>query len=104
MGPNCIAIRGDKGQAAELFNRPAVLFDDKEANVDLVRSYSTPSNVLDGVVVKMGRKRNHRVNNYKYVANYDSRHWPRLLQQYQYNYGRGPIADRRHEPHLPQYR
>ena len=23
---------------------------------------------------------------------------------HQYNYGRGPIADRRHQPHLPQYR
>ena len=103
MRTNCICIRGDKGQAAELFNRPALLFDDKEYNVGLVRSYPTSSNIIDGVVVRMGRKRNLWADTINYVVNYDSRHWPRRLSQYQYNYGRGPIANRRREPHRPQY-
>ena len=38
MMTKCIGIRGDKGHAAELFNRPGVLFDDKEFNVGIVRS------------------------------------------------------------------
>ena len=91
-------------QAAELFKRPALLFDDKEVNVDLVRSRSTASTVLDGVVVKLGRKRRHQVNDNNYVANYDSYLWPNLMQKFQYHYGRGSNAYTRGELEIGHYR
>lgn len=78
MGKNCIAIRGDKGQAAELLNKPSLLFDDREDSIDLLRARSTPVNKLDGVVVRMGKK--HRYNVARgYVANYRDDHWEGLV-------------------------
>lgn len=56
MPTQCIAIWGDKGQAAELLGTRAILFDDKEDNIDLLRARSTVRNKLDGVVVQMGKK------------------------------------------------
>ena len=104
MPTSCIAIRGDKGQAAELFKRPALLFDDKEKNIDLVRSRSTDSITLDGVVVKLGRKRRHQVNDNNYVADYDSYYWADLMQKFQYHYGRGSNAYTRGELEIGHYR
>ena len=88
MGMNCIAIRGDKGQAAELLNKPSLLFDDKEDNIDLLRARSTPLNKLDGVVVRMGKKRRYNVAR-GYVANYHDDHWEGLIADFDYYYGRG---------------
>ena len=56
MTPNCVGIRGDKGQVASLLGRPAILFDDKEENVRLLRARSTQECTLDGVVVRRGPK------------------------------------------------
>ena len=38
MQPNCIGVVGDKGQVAQLLRKPALLFDDKEENIDDLRS------------------------------------------------------------------
>ena len=74
MPTNVIGVRGDKGQIASLLARPALLFDDKESNIDLVRRYSTPAIPMDGVVVRRGRKQNYRVEPGYYVGN-DPRLW-----------------------------
>ena len=56
MTPNCVRISGDKGQVASLLRRPAILFDDKEANVRRLRARSTEGCTLDGVIVRRGLK------------------------------------------------
>ena len=57
MELNCIGVRGDKGQVAQLFGKPVLLFDDKEDNIDLLRQRSIqPEAPLDGIVVRRGRK------------------------------------------------
>lgn len=87
MPLHCIAIRGDKGQAAELLGKPALLFDDKEHNVDLVRSRSSHRNKLDGVVVRMGRKCRYNVAP-GYISNYRCSDWEGLVAEYDYYHGR----------------
>ena len=57
MDINCIGVRGDKGQLAQLTRKPCILFDDKERNIDLLRSRSTKECPLDGVVIRTGGKR-----------------------------------------------
>ena len=88
MPDNCIAIRGDKWQASELLQKPALLFDDKQDNIDLLRDRSTLATKLDGVVVRMGRKRNYGVGP-GFVANYHPDHWEGLVYDFNYFYGRG---------------
>ena len=68
MEQNCIGVQGDKGQVAQLFGKPVLLFDDKEDNIDLLRQRSIqPEAPLDGIVVKRGRKAHHHVRrNYRY--------------------------------------
>ena len=56
MPPSCIGFRGGKGQVARLIGLPALLFDDKEEVIDLLRRRSTPEVPLDGIVVRRGRK------------------------------------------------
>ena len=57
MDINCIGVRGDKGQLAQLTRKPCILFDDKERNIDLLRYRSTKECPLDGVVIRTGDKR-----------------------------------------------
>ena len=52
MPPTVIGFRGDKGQVANLFRKPSLLFDDKEENIELVQRIGIES---DGVVVKRPR-------------------------------------------------
>ena len=52
MPPTVIGVRGDKGQVANLFRKPSLLFDDKEENVELVRRIGIES---DGILVKRPR-------------------------------------------------
>ena len=61
MTPNCVRISGDKGQVASLLRRPAILFDDKEANVKRLRARSTKRCTLDGVIVRRGLKADNPV-------------------------------------------
>ena len=56
MTPSCVGVSGDKGQVASLLRRPAILFDDKEDNVRLLRARSTEECTLDGIIVRRGRK------------------------------------------------
>ena len=60
MQPNCIGVVGDKGQVAQLLRKPALLFDDKEENIDDLRSRSTVQCILDGILVRRGRKMHRR--------------------------------------------
>ena len=69
MPSSCIAVSGDKGQVAQLFGKPVVLFDDKEANIDTLRRRSTLDCPLDGVVVRRGRKSRQSVRSGYQVAN-----------------------------------
>ena len=56
MESNCVGIRGDKGQVADLMRKPVLLFDDHEENIALLRLRSSPNLYLDGVLVRRGRK------------------------------------------------
>ena len=56
-----IGMTGDKGQAASLLGKPAILFDDKEDNVLQVLQADTRN---EGCVVRIGSRATHRVKNY----------------------------------------
>ena len=75
MEQNCIGVDGDKGQVAQLFGKPVLLFDDKEDNIDLLRRKSIqPEAPLDGIVVRRGYKAKARVRrNYQIESN--PLHW-----------------------------
>ena len=56
MPRTAICITGDKGQAAALLQRPCVLLDDKEDNIDAMRRHCTRDFRLDGALVFRGRR------------------------------------------------
>ena len=85
MRPNCIGFRGDKGQVAQLIGLPALLFDDKEIVIDLLRRRSTPEVPLDGIVVRRGRKRGRGVLPGYQVAN-DPATWLPICEEYRANH------------------
>ena len=62
MEPNTIGVKGDKGQIAKLMNKPVLLFDDREDNIERLRQRSSADAYLDGVVVRRGTKAHRRVN------------------------------------------
>ena len=77
--PTVIGVRGDKGQVAALFNKPCLLFDDKEANVDLVRQKGAD---CDGIVVKRHRyfPTYEQIPNFRYEA--DPYLWPQIIRDF----------------------
>ena len=81
MNARTICVRGDKGQVASLLNRPCLLFDDKEDNIDLVceGGHRHRSN---GVVVRRGRKARHQVR-WGYDVTTNPHDWIPLLKQWQ---------------------
>ena len=85
MLPNCIGFRGDKGQVARLIGLPALLFDDKEEVIDLLRRRSTPEVPLDGIVVRRGRKSEWGVAPGYQVAN-DPATWLPICEEYLANH------------------
>ena len=60
MMPDTIAVKGDKGQIAQLLGIPCLLFDDKWQNIDLMRERSSKNCILEGVQVLRGYKAKYR--------------------------------------------
>ena len=81
MSDTCVAIRGDKGQAAQLLGKPVLLFDDDVANIASVRRRSRPGCYMDGVLVQRGR-RSHRGTPRGYVADNDPFSWGRRMKKF----------------------
>ena len=95
MSPDCIAVRGDKGQVAKLLRRPTILFDDKEDNVSALRRRSTNECFLDGVVVRRGRKRYKEVRPGFAVEN-ECAKWADIVHLFSANPHAIPIVSGRH--------
>ena len=86
MRPNCIGVRGDKSQVAELLGRPIILFDDDTNNLDLLQARSTATKPMRGVLVPVqhpGRARsdNARQSHY-YAIEPNCRMWPNLVKKF----------------------
>ena len=97
MESNCVGIRGDKGQVADLMRKPVLLFDDKEENIDLLRSRSSSDRPLDGVLVRRGRNAGRPVPP-GYVCENDPRVWVQICRKFGSAYssdvtGDGPGPD-----------
>ena len=97
MESNCVGIRGDKGQVADLMRKPVLLFDDKEENIDLLRSRSSSDRPLDGVLVRRGRNACRPVRP-GYVCENDPRVWVQICRKFGSAYssdvtGDGPGPD-----------
>ena len=102
MQPNCICVRGDKGQAASLLGLPCILFDDKEDNVRSLRRRSTPTTPLDGIIVRRGRLVSEWVEP-GFLASSDCAEWPGLVKHFRDNrqVSKRQVANRmRTPPHL----
>ena len=84
MLPNCIGIRGDKGQAAKLLNRPVILFDDKEENIEKLRQRSSATIPLDGVLVRRGRKK-HRAAGHGYIVANECEDWSHIVRNFSHS-------------------
>ena len=96
MGSNCVGVRGDKGQVAELMRKPVLLFDDKEDNIDLLRLRSSSESPLDGVLVRRGKKAGRSVPP-GYLCENDPREWVQICIRFGRAYssdvtGDGPQA------------
>ena len=74
---NCIRISGDKGSISRLLDRPVLLFDDKEENIDALPPRS------EGLVVRRGRRFRHWADP-GYTRTWDVVRWPSLVA----NFGR----------------
>ena len=81
MPPNCIGIRGDKGQAADLLMKPVLLFDDKEENIDRMRLRSRDSTPLGGILVRRGRYAQRPVPP-SYVCSNDPKEWVQICEHF----------------------
>ena len=97
MKSNCVVVRGDKGQVADLMRKPVLLFDDKEENIDLLRSRSSSDRPLDGVLVRRGRNVGRPVPP-GYLCENDPREWVQICRRFGSAYssdvtGDGPGTD-----------
>ena len=81
MESNCVGIRGDKGQVADLMRKPVLLFDDREENIDLVRLRSSPNLYLDGVLVRRGQNADIPVPP-GYLCYNDPREWVQICRRF----------------------
>ena len=81
MPLNCIGVRGDKGQAADLLKKPVLLFDDGEENIDRMRIRSRDSTPLNGILVRRGRK-SHRLVPPSYACLNDPREWVQICRRF----------------------
>ena len=96
MATNCVVVRGDKGQVAELMRKPVLLFDDNEENIDLLRIRSSSESPLDGVLVRRGNKAGRFVPP-GYRCENDPREWVQICKKFGSAYssdftGDGPQA------------
>ena len=96
MGSNCVGVRGDKGQVAELMRKLVLLFDDNEENIDLLRLRSSSESPLDGVLVRRGKKAGRSVPP-GYLCENDPREWVQICIRFGRAYssdvtGDGPQA------------
>ena len=85
MPGNVIAVKGDKGQAAALLNKPCFLFDDKEDNIATLRLRQSQYK-LDGIVVRIGRKRRFGVEQ-GFDSTQDPSAWLGIAADFVRNYG-----------------
>ena len=92
MPLNCIGIRGDKGQAADLLKKPVLLFDDKEENIDRMRIRSRDSTPLSGILVRRGRN-SHREVPPSYVCSNDPREWVEICRHFGSRYSSDTADD-----------
>ena len=88
MNNTCIGVTGDKGQVAELMNKPVLLFDDKESNIQLLRDRSTPQFFLDGIVVCRGHKSGRHVSP-GFGIGHDAHQWPEIIRRFDHLHGLG---------------
>ena len=68
MPPNCIGVKGDKSQVAELLGRPTILFDDDVNNLDRLQARSTARKPMRGVLVESRHRRRWNVGQGGYYA------------------------------------
>ena len=83
-GITYIGVKGDKGQIAKLMNKPVLLFDDREDNIERLRQRSSADAYLDGVVVRRGRKAHRRVNP-GFVIENNCNEWVNIVRRFAEN-------------------
>ena len=100
--PACIGVKGDKGQIAQLLQKPVLIFDDKELNIELVRGHCTREVTMEGFLVQMGRKARRFIPEGFQTANVPQ-HWPRLLEEFADAQSSGDPNARNWQPPSPPY-
>lgn len=77
-----IGVSGDKGQVAELFDKPAILFDDREDNVIQVLQARREN---AGCVARVGQRFHHRVRtnaSWRFAVSRNSADWHEMSEQF----------------------
>ena len=76
-----IHIRGDKGHAAQLFDVPVILYDDKESNIQAVINKGKHGST--GRVVRRGRKESYGIwNGWEHLVSNDPLAWKREIMNW----------------------
>ena len=88
MQPHQIVVSGDKGQFAQLTQRPRILLDDHERNIDLLRRRCT-AHELDGIGVRR-RLYTRRPMQAGYTYAWNPLSWPQHVRNFrdQFQYER----------------
>ena len=81
MPSHCVRVKGDKGQIAKLIQKPVLLFDDKERNIDMLTKRSTDGCLLDGVIVRRGRNKWRHVED-GYLVQNDCNRWCEIIERF----------------------
>ena len=86
---NIIGFTGNKGQAAELLERPSLMFDNREINIDRFTERSTSRKRMGGILVRVGswRRKPYREG---YQLNFDAGLWSPLMRNFTQMYGTDP--------------